>query len=90
MQQSDGVCPMCDWMMGWGWGTMFLVALLWLAAIGFVAWALYRFARSRGWIGGSAARRGSSEKILEERYARGEIGRDEYLRMREELRSDRS
>jgi putative membrane protein len=37
-----------------------------------------------GWRGSSYA--GDSESILDSRYARGEISRDEYLRMREDLR----
>jgi len=30
-----------------------------------------------------------AERILEQRYARGEISRDEYLRMRDDIRSGR-
>lgn len=85
MRSGDAVCPMCEWMMGWGWGTMLLVALFWVAVIGLIVWALYRYARSRGWLRPKAAR-ATPQEILEERYARGEIGREEYLRMNQELK----
>lgn len=88
MPQDGAVCPMCEWMMGWGWGGMLLMGLFWIALIALVAWAAYRIAKGRGWIGGSAGR-ATPEEVLDERYARGEIERDEYVRMREELRGGR-
>lgn len=87
MPQNDGFCPMCDWMLGWGWGMMLLVMLFWVAVIGLVAWAVYRFARGRGRTGGSPGRATPGE-VLDQRYARGEIGLDEYRRMRGELRGN--
>lgn len=60
---------------------MFLGWLLTLVGLGALAYRL-------GWTSGGArgGRGGPSPlEILKERYARGEIGREEYLRMREEL-----
>ena len=84
MPQGDGVCPMCEWMMGWGWGMMLLFALFWIAVIALLGWLLYRFMKSRGGPSGLPA---SSASILEDRYARGEIDRATYLQMRADLES---
>ena len=87
MPQDNGFCPMCDWMLGGGWGMMLLVALFWIAVIALVIWAVYRFAhRRRGYRGEISPGHATPEEILDQRYARGDIERDEYLRMREELR----
>ena len=45
MQPRDGMCPMCEWMMGWGWGAMLIMAVLGLLAIGLIGWAVYRLGR---------------------------------------------
>lgn len=84
MPQRDAVCPMCEWMMGWGWGMMLLFALFWIAVIALVGWLLYRFMRSRGEASGPPP---SSARILEDRCSRGEIDRETYLRMRADLES---
>lgn len=67
---------------------MLLMGLFWVGLIALLVWAVYRIAKGRGWIGGSR-RRATPEEMLDARYARGEIGRDEYLRVRDELRGDR-
>lgn len=83
------MCPMCDGMMGpWGWVMMLLAALFWIAVIGGLAWFLYTLARRRGWMGGDAAPR-DPEEVLRDRYARGDIDRATYERMREDLHRDR-
>ena len=75
-------------MMGDGWGWMplhgvFTLALLILIIVGIVA-----LARSL-WGGGSHGARGPHRSLgldlLEERYAKGEIERDEYLRKKRDL-----
>jgi len=71
-------------MMGYGWGLMFLIPLAFLALIALGAYYLATgFARTGRWV--SSDRR--ALEILKERYARGEITREEYLKMREELES---
>lgn len=77
------------WGGGWGmWLVGGLVMLLFWGAVLALAFFAFR-ALSRG--GGSEERHyssGSSERplqILKERYARGELTREEYLEMRREL-----
>jgi len=72
----------------WGWGMMAMHGFGWILILIVVVVLIMVF--SRGFIGpvGSAetppARRSALE-ILEERYARGEIDRDEYLEKRKDL-----
>lgn len=75
-----------DWTM-WNWFFMALsMALFWAVLIGAVVWAL----RSSGRAGSEApARRPTARDTLDERFARGEIGEDEYRRARKALSSDR-
>jgi putative membrane protein len=72
--------------MGWGWGGMwigplFMIGLLALLIAGIVA--LMR------WIGGGSSQGGArvrtAREILDERYARGEIDREEYQRRRDDI-----
>ena len=72
-------------MMGYGWGFMLLIPLAFLALIALGAYYLATgFARTGRRVPSSNRR---ALEILKERYARGEITREEYLRMREELES---
>lgn len=81
---------MMDWsgggMMGSGGGFFggFLALIVYaLAVVGVVALV-------RGWRGGGLGLdRRSSEQILDDRFARGEIDIEEYTRRRELLRSQR-
>ena len=68
--------------MMWGpgfWG-FFWMALVWLAFAGLVVWLVYVLVRPNRPDPESRAR-----QILEERYARGEIDRDEFLARRRDL-----
>lgn len=77
--------------LGWGgWLAMALLMLL-LAAlvIGLVVWLLVRSTsggRPTGPETGSFDERSTPEQVLGERFARGEIDEDEYLRRRSVLR----
>lgn len=73
--------------MGWEWG-MYVVGLLFmLSVISLVVYLIWNGVRS-GTGRPSIGRRGRSraEEILDERYARGEISREEYEERRADLR----
>ena len=83
-------------MMGWnyGWGMMFLGGLLmllfWGIVIALAVWAIRKFTRSeRDREEGKplAFREDSALEILKQRYAKGEISREEYQNMRRDLES---
>ncbi len=75
--------PLGMGMMGFGWGFMFLIPLTFLALIMLGAYYLVtELTRTE--------RSGSSQnqrplEMLKERYANGEITREQYLKMKEEL-----
>ncbi len=68
------------WHGGWGWGHMVFGSLMMLLFLGAVVLAVVAVVR---WTGGSSQRRELSSEsralaILEERFARGEIDREEF------------
>lgn len=77
-----------DWS-GWGWGMGFggiFMILFWVVVIlGVVALAKWIF--SPGGAAGPSSPARSALEILKERYARGEIDRDQYQQMRRDLES---
>lgn len=76
-------CPWCDGhMWGGGWGMW----LFWLVVLAVVLWAVWTFARrgsARGPFGNDSD---TAERLLRERYARGEIDEATFRRMMDELR----
>ena len=69
---------------GFGWGMMGMAWLAMLVLAGLVVWAvIYSSSRASSPSEGSTA---SAEKILADRFARGEISIDEYRERLEELR----
>lgn len=71
---------------GWGWGFGILGMLFWLALVVLVVVLIWRLLDDGGRNG--ARHEGADEtplEILEKRYARGEIDRDEFERMKREL-----
>lgn len=93
--------PWDGWHMGtWGWGGMFIgglmMLLFWGAVIALAFFAIRAITQSgqtgrqdgrpEGPSEGRSPERGSTAlEILQERYARGELTRDEYLDMRRDL-----
>ena len=67
-----------SWGMGFGW--IFMILFWGLIVLGIVAVAKWLVAS-----GGSAGSSKRPLEILQERYARGEISRDEYEHMRQDL-----
>jgi putative membrane protein len=70
------------WGSGYGWIWMTLV---WVLVIGVVVWAVARITARDGAHG--RAEPDSARRILDERFARGEIDEDEYRRRRDQLES---
>ena len=72
-------------MMGWGgfWPFgMIIWLILILAIIALISWAVSARSSRRRYEGADSS---SALDLLERRYARGEIGRDEYLQMKSDL-----
>ena len=80
-QQDFGPWRMHDW--GWGWGGMFFGPILMLAVlallVAFIVGLVRWFGSDRGISSGSVR---TARDILDERYARGEIDREEYQKRR--------
>ena len=73
------------WAMGMGTGWIVVMILFWALVVGGLVWllvSLFGAARSRA---DSRAEQPRPLDILRERYARGDITREEYERMREDL-----
>ena len=88
VSQAPWWCPMCGTCAPRGWGMMMFSMLIWLLVVAVVAVLVWRFAVVRGGLltpGAAPPREPSAREILEARYARGEIDRETYLRMREDL-----
>lgn len=80
-QQDWGPWRMHEWM-GWGWGGM------WLGPLFMIGWLVLVVAVVR-WLGGAVAVGAKLERtareIIDDRYARGEIDREEYQRRRQDI-----
>lgn len=82
---------MGPWMMGQPfvggfWWMWIMMAFFWVLIIGGVVWLVVRLTQQAETAGaGPRTRGGRALEILRERYARGEISRDEYERMRRDL-----
>ena len=78
-------------MYGWNgdWGTMLLImalnAVIWIALIGLLIWAVSRLFTNRGVLTKPLDRGPSAEEILRQRYARGEIDAATFDEMRRRL-----
>jgi putative membrane protein len=82
--QGPGPWQMHDWM-GWGWGGMWLGPLFMIAVLALVVAAIVALARWVGRGGDGGGRMRTARDILDERYARGEIDREEYQRRRDDI-----
>ncbi|MFY9954859.1 SHOCT domain-containing protein [Bradyrhizobium sp.] len=74
-----------DWGMG-GWGDGAFNMIIWPLVLVALVIGVIWFVRSPSYGGaGRLPRRSSGLDILEERYARGEINRDEFLQKKQEI-----
>jgi putative membrane protein len=76
---------MHDW--GWGWGFMWLMPLFMIAWLALMIAVIVFLVR---WLGGGSggrivSTRTTARDILDERYARGEIDREEYLQRQKDI-----
>ncbi len=69
-------------MMGFGVLMMFIGFLVVVAVVAIAVWAVIYFTGSGRALG---SKHGQARQILDQRYARGEIGEEEYERIRREL-----
>lgn len=72
--------------MDWGsyWWMMLLMAIFWIAVIGGIVWLIVYLARRPG-TGLGMTGMESALDILNKRYARGEISKEDYERMKREI-----
>jgi putative membrane protein len=68
-----------DWYFGWGWVLWFGFLMLFFSSVGHWGYA-YRAHRRRGAQPGASAL-----DILDQRYARGEIGREAYSQLKADI-----
>ncbi len=86
---------MMGWDSSWGWPMMFGGVLVWGGLLVLLVWLLPSAIRSNtrdrsdlsGYEPRSMATDQTPLELLQSRYAKGEISRDEYMRMRQDLES---
>jgi len=61
-------------------------SLVWLIAIVVIAYLIYRLIKSEKILAPSKVSIRSAEEILNERYSKGELTREQYLQMKEDLK----
>ena len=77
----------CGSWLGWG-GMMFggfLFLLFWVAVIALVVWAIAKVARGGERVSSPSGARPGPLDIARERYARGEISREEFEQLKQDL-----
>jgi putative membrane protein len=72
---------------GWGYALMTIGLILFWGAVIFIIVALVRYLSRTGPQGGAPRQQQTPEQLLAERFARGEIGEDEYQRRLATLRT---
>lgn len=73
-----------QWGFNMGWGGMWFQFFLWIAVVALALWAIIRFS-SQHRDEHDRTERKSAMDILEERYARGEIDREEFEQKKHDL-----
>lgn len=68
----------------WGWLMMAFMMLFWIVVVGGIVWLVVYLTRRSGRGQGTSAP-DSALDILNQRYARGEISKDEYEQMKRDI-----
>ena len=77
---------MWDWGAGlwWAFGGVFMI-LLWVGLIGLLVWVVMKIVRSSSSGGGRDEPKKDALDIAKERYAKGEISREEFEQIKKDL-----
>jgi len=75
---------MQDWGMSWGWGGMVFQLLFWLVIIFLIVWGVKQIA-GRSQNSNQLTRKDNALEILRERYAKGEIDKEEFEAKKRDL-----
>jgi len=82
-----GLSDLLTWLAGLKCGKVKLgTSLVWLIAIVVIAYLIYRLIKSEKILAPSKVSIRSAEEILNERYSKGELTREQYLQMKEDLK----
>ena len=65
---------------------MVIMVVFWVAVIAALVWSVLTFRTDR--VDPAARRTSTADEILAERFARGEIDQDEFIRVRQSLHTD--
>ncbi len=91
-EQHPGGMPMWGWHMmegGWGWGMMLMMVLFWaaiiIAIICLIRWLIVTSKPRQ--ISMPAASKESALDILKRLYARGEVSKQEFAEIRQDMQS---
>ena len=77
---------MHEWgMMNWGWGGMIFQLLFWFVIIGLIIWGVKAIIGQGSSNRNSSASTNSALETLKNRYARGEIDREEFEQKKNDL-----
>lgn len=68
---------------GWGWGSAIVHSVLWWVILGVGIVLLVRVLRRDSQAGGPPAE--TALEVLKKRYARGEIGKEEFEQMKRDI-----
>ena len=83
--EKGGYRMMGPWMMG-GFGMGWWMPIVWIAILGLIVWVVITLTkRASGPSTQDSNKNISALEILKERYARGEIGKDEFEEKRKDL-----
>jgi putative membrane protein len=82
---GGGYGPGHDMMGGWGYGYGAIHMIVWVVILIAIIVGIVWLVRSIAAPGGRLPRRSAGLDVIEERYARGEINRDEYLQKKKDI-----